>query len=325
MGGNSVTNTSKTSNISVGYKSHLKDVCRAAGKENASAQSPFLIENIIEYQSWRDEKLSHHPINLDALLVKIDNLSRITAKEKLAILDRCKKYNMVVYETQNPDCGPESLKKFALSLGLKNLDQHYCNDNNGITALQVSTKNNKGGFIPYSDKAISWHTDGYYNPLDQQVHTILLHCHTPASEGGDNSLMDHEIAYIRLRDENPAYIEALMDDNAMTIPPHVEDGKELRSAQSGPVFSILKNGKGLHMRYSQRKRNIIWGDDPILKEAVLFLNNLLKDNKQDMLQAKLNEGQGVICNNILHNRSAFVDTQEQSRLIYRARFFESML
>lgn len=318
-------NTSKTSNISAGYNNHSKNAEGSSCEENAFNQSPFLMENIFEYKAWRDKKLSHYPVSFDGLLVKIDNLNRITPEEKFAILDRCKKYNMVVYQSHNPDCDPESLKTFALNFGLEKLDQHYCNDNNGITALQVSVKNNKGGFIPYSDKAISWHTDGYYNPLDQQVNTILLHCHTPANEGGDNSLMDHEIAYIRLRDENPAYIEALMDENAMTIPPHIEDGKELRGAQSGPVFSILKNGKGLHMRYSQRKHNIVWGEDPMLKEAVLFLNSLLSDNKQDMLHAKLNKGQGVICNNILHNRSAFVDTQEQSRLIYRARFFESIL
>lgn len=318
-------NTSKTSNISVGYKNHSKDAEGSSRKETDFNQSPFLIENILEYKAWRDEKLSHHPVNFERLLVKVDNLNRITPEEKLAILDRCKKYNMVVYELQNPHCDPESLKIFARNFGLDTLDQHYCNDNNGITALQVSVKNNKGGFIPYSDKAISWHTDGYYNPVDQQVNTILLHCDTPASEGGDNCLMDHEIAYIRLRDENPAYIKALMDENAMTIPPHVEGGKELRGAQSGPVFSILGNGERLHMRYSQRKQNIIWRDDPILKEAVLFLNSLLSDNKQDMLHAKLNKGQGVLCNNILHNRSAFVDTQEQSRLIYRARFFESMV
>ncbi len=317
--------TSKTSNISVGYKNHLQNIQRSSNKEATFGQNPFLIENIIEYKAWRDEKLSHYPLNIKNLLVHIDDINRITPEEKLAILDRCKKYNMVVYQSHNPDCGPESLKTFAHSFGLENLDQHYCNDNNGITALQVSDKNNKGGFIPYSNKAISWHTDGYYNPLDQQVNTILLHCHTPASEGGENSLMDHEIAYIRLRDENPAYIKALMDENAMTIPPHVEGGQELRGAQSGPVFSIVNNGERLHMRYSQRKHNIIWRKDPVLKEAVLFLNSLLKDNEQDMLHAKLNKGQGVICNNILHNRSAFVDTQEQSRLIYRARFFESMV
>ena len=284
--------------------------------------SPFLLENEQIYLAWREKKLLLPSPDFENIRVKIGDLNRITSSEKAAILACCDKYNMVIYETDETHCEPETLKAFAANFGLVNLDQHYCHDSGGITALQVSAKNNKGGFIPYSDKAINWHTDGYYNSPDQQVYALLLHCDTPAIEGGENWIMDHELAYIRLRDENPAFIEALMHEQAMTIPPHVENGKEVRGAQSGPVFSTYNKGQKLHMRYSQRKRNIVWRDDGITGEAVTFLNHLLNDDKRDKLHIKLREGQGVLANNVLHTRSAFKDTSEQSRLLYRGRFFE---
>lgn len=285
-------------------------------------KSPFALENEQLYQDWRAKKLSYGSATLDKILVKIDRLDKVTTAEKEAILDRCRKFNMVIYQTENLNCDPDELKIFAGNFGLKNLDLHYCNDHNGITALKLSTENNKGGFIPYSDMALNWHTDGYYNPPERQIYSMLLHCDTPAREGGENSFMDHEMAYLRLRDKNPAYIKALMNESALTIPAFTQEGKEIRSAQSGPVFSTYNNGQSLHMRFSQRKRNIIWAEDRLTSEAVSYLNTLLNDDKKDALCIKLEKGQGILCNNILHNRSAFKDEKDRSRLIYRGRFFE---
>lgn len=312
------------SNNNMIYNHFSKNEQNDIDEDHHAGQSPFNLENESLYQIWREEKLSYVPVSLDKLLVKIDRLDSITAAEKAAILDRCRKYNMAIYQTKTLNCDPETLKVFTSNFGLENLDLHFCNDNNGITALKLTAKNNKGGFIPYSDQALNWHTDGYYNPPERKIFSILLHCDTPARQGGENWLMDHEMVYLRLRDKNPAYIKALMDDNVMTIPAFIEKGEEIRSAQSGPVFSTYNNGQNLHMRFSQRKRNIIWAEDQITSEAISYLNALLNDDKKDALKVKLKKGQGVLCNNILHNRSAFKDEPEQSRLLFRGRFFEPL-
>ena len=81
-------------------------------------------------------------------------------------------------------------------------------------------------YIPYTNKALSWHTDGYYNVLDKQIFGIIMHCVRPAAEGGVNSLLNPENVYIALRDENPAYIEALMHPEAMTIPDNIEKDRK---------------------------------------------------------------------------------------------------
>jgi hypothetical protein len=67
----------------------------------------------------------------------------------------------------------------------------------------------RGDFIPYTHKPINWHTDGYYNTLDRRILGMTLHCAQDAEAGGENALLDHEIAYIQLRDANPDYIAAL--------------------------------------------------------------------------------------------------------------------
>ena len=59
-----------------------------------------------------------------------------------------------------------------------------------------------------------------------------------AAEGGDNELLDHEIAYIRIRDQNPEWIRALMAADAFTIPSNTEGGEQIRPDHGGPVFSV---------------------------------------------------------------------------------------
>jgi len=112
-----------------------------------------------------------------------------------------------------------------------------------------------------------------------------------------------------------------MHPAAMTIPPNIENGKEIRGAQSGPVFSVDPLSGCLHMRYSARKRNIEWRDDKLTLEAAAKITELLDDESM-VFRYQLQAGQGVICNNILHNRTAFEDSAEQQRLMYRARYYD---
>ena len=113
-----------------------------------------------------------------------------------------------------------------------------------------------------------------------------------------------------------------MHPQAMTIPDNVEAGKVIRAAQSGPVFTIKPDGR-LHMRFSARKRHIIWRDTPETLAAVEMMSRMMADDK-NVFKLALKAGQGIICNNVLHNRSAFTDSDEQKRLMYRARYFEAV-
>ncbi len=74
------------------------------------------------------------------------------------------------------------------------------------------------GYVPYSNRSLSWHTDGYYNDKERQINAVVLHCAASAASGGENALLDPEIAYIRLRDEDPRFITAFEHPECMTIP-----------------------------------------------------------------------------------------------------------
>jgi len=143
---------------------------------------------------------------------------------------------------------------------------------------------------------------------------------SPAASGGENALLDHELAYIHLRDTDPDYIRALMAPDAMTIPANIENGVELRAERTGPVFSLLADGN-LHMRYTARTRSIEWRDDPVTRAAVAALAGYLQTSPR-VLRATLQPGQGLISNNVLHDRSGFDEDDEHKRLLYRLRYYQ---
>ena len=183
------------------------------------------------------------------------------------------------------------------------------------------------GYIPYSNRRLLWHTDGYYNPPERRVRAFVLHCVSPAASGGENALLDPEIAYLLLRDANPEHIRALMQPDAMTIPANTEEGGEGRPAQTGPVFSIDPATDCLHMRYTARTRSIEWKADAATQSAVQALERLLADDSPYVFRYRLAAGEGLLCNNVLHNRTGFADAADKgvSRLIYRARYHDRIV
>jgi len=280
------------------------------------------LNNNAAYLQWREEKLKYRKPALSDLLVQIKDPYQLSVDEKMAIVGRCESFNLAIYQLSNSASQDKSLvHALARQLGMENLDANLRADEDSVSSLEVRAQAGNQ-YIPYTNKALSWHTDGYYNSLDKQIFGFIMHCVRPAAEGGVNSLLNPENVYIRLRDENPAYIEALMHPDAMTIPENIEAGKVIRAAQSGPVFIIKPDGR-LHMRFSARKRNIIWRDTPQTGNAVEMINSILAD-ENNVLKVALKAGQGIICNNVLHNRSGFSDSENQKRLMYRARYFEAV-
>ncbi|MDH5435934.1 MAG: TauD/TfdA family dioxygenase, partial [Gammaproteobacteria bacterium] len=257
------------------------------------------------------------------LLVSIRNPAQLTAQEQAAILALCRKTNMTIYRSPLPAKEDKDIPRaIGHRFGLERLDPNMLADDDGITSLQVVSGKSLRGYIPYSNKRLLWHTDGYYNTADKQIRSIILHCVSPAPEGGESALMDHEIAYLLLRDKDPDYIKALMAPDAMTIPANEEATTEDRKAITGPVFSVDSNDGSLHMRYTARTRSIIWKDDANTRNAVSFLGDMLDNGNDYIFNYKLGAGEGLICNNVLHKRSGFENENNASRLLYRARYYD---
>jgi hypothetical protein len=241
---------------------------------------------------------------------------------------RCvKKANMALYagneNNTDADKSRHALAGFAARFGLGIVEDHRSAAADGIVALEVVQKGGRSGYIPYTNKPINWHTDGYYNTSgpDIRIRSMILHCVRQAAIGGSNELLDHEIAYIRLRDENPDYITALQHPEAMTIPAHFDatSGKT-RPASIGAVFEAGPSG-ALHMRYTARKRNVIWRNDQLTREAIDFLGHVLATDPL-IISHTMEPGQGIICNNVLHTRTTFANDDNSPRLLYRARYMQ---
>lgn len=287
--------------------------------------SPFDLDDPASYRWWREKKLDSAPRRIEDILVRLDDPRRLTTGERDALLERCAVANMAIYTSNtvgNPD--KEIPRRLGAQLGLHHLDSHWLTDDDAISPISVTGAEQRGErkeFIPYTDKPIRWHTDGYYNLPERTVRGMILHCVQSAATGGENQLLDHEIAYILLRDENPDYIRALSQPDAMIIPPRMDDSGVARPAQPGPVFSIDSDGY-LHMRYTARTISIEWRTDAATQAAVAALTRLLAAPTAWTLHGRLEPGMGLVCNNVLHDRSAFTETPEKRRLLYRARYHE---
>ncbi|MGF1545983.1 MAG: TauD/TfdA family dioxygenase [Thiotrichales bacterium] len=285
--------------------------------------SPFDLADDTAYRAWRARKLEW--MNADPLpeIVAISDPSRLSTVEFSVLQRQLQHSNYAVYQLPADFVVNKAwIIRFGQWFGLNRLDSNLCADEDSVTSLRVVGDGRHAGYIPYSNRPINWHTDGYYNPNGRYVRAFILHCAQPAATGGENSLLDHEFAYLALRDADPNFVTALMHPQAMTIPPNEENGVEIREAETGPVFSIDPQTGCLHMRYTARKRNIQWRDDATTQAAVTYLQGLLEAQAPPIFTHRLQAGQGLICNNILHNRSGFADSDAQQRLYFRARYYD---
>ena len=282
----------------------------------------YLLKEKHSYEEWRAQKLYKYPNDVQQLIIELNNPIKLMDKELLDIKSSCLKANIAIYRcTENEQNDRNILISIAQQLGLHQLDANVCAEEDRISVITDKGKQ-ATPYIPYTNHPLNWHTDGYYNAHQQRIHSFMMHCVQPAKSGGENMYLDPEIAYILLRDQNPDYITALMQDDVMMIPANTLNAKQIRPAQSGPVFYIDDTSQALCMRYTARKRSIVWKQDKVVQHALAFLQDVLQDSPY-IFHYSLKAGEGVICNNVLHNRSAFDDYEDENkkRMLFRGRFY----
>jgi alpha-ketoglutarate-dependent taurine dioxygenase len=286
------------------------------------ADSPFDLQNVAAYAAWRERKLEQVPRSAAELIVEVRDPRALSRTEHEELLVRVRRCNMAIYASPQIDEDIDIPRQLSRQFGLVRLDANWLADEDGISEIQVSHGEPRQSFIPYTNRPIKWHTDGYYNPPGRTIRGMVLHCVRSAQQGGENRLLDHELAYLLLRDENPDHIRALMQPDTMTIPERVDETDGVRAEQSGPVFSLDNATASLHMRYTARTRSIAWKANAATQAAVAVLEKLLAEASPYVLHACLEPGMGLLCNNVLHDRAAFTDDPAAPRLLYRARYYD---
>ncbi len=267
------------------------------------------------------ERLSQYQRAIGDLVVDIDDPYRISTRESAALARRIEKTNMAIYRFK-PDYGRDRRAVTALTaqLGLGVPDHNLSADADGLSPIQVHPEGVRQRYIPYTDKKLNWHTDGYYHRPDRIIRTMLLHCARPAMEGGALETIDHEIVYGLLQERDSRLAEALSQPDAMTIPENGLSGPAFRAECSGPVF--FEESGTLRMRYTARKHNVIWKKDALTHEAIAVLDEILNNSGDLIVRRSLKLGEGLICANVPHRRDAFIDSSwvGERRLMYRGRY-----
>lgn len=284
------------------------------------------MQDAAAFRAWSAAKCRYAKAALSAAPVEIASLDSPGRSAVEELRARCSLSNYAVYQSdpdgRSPDQTAESMIRFAHAFGLIVAEDHRSAGAAGVVALETTAEAGKEGYIPYTPRALNWHTDGYYNRPDEPINAFVLHCYCPAAAGGENQIMDPEIAYMRLREENPDYVVALMHPETMTIPENREADGSVRPASVGPVFYADAASGRLQMRYTARTRSIEWRDDSLTKKASEWLRDWLAAGDPLMQSIRLEAGQGILNNNVLHNRTRFEDGPgpDQKRIILRVRF-----
>ena len=274
----------------------------------------FLSSKSSEFLKWAAQKENNIPKNINEISVEIKDINRATKNEISKIRSTLDKFNSCLYRSNRDLESNSCLLDFAKAVGMKTFD---CNN---IEANEISTissiKNENIQYIPYTNKALNWHTDGYYDK--KPLFSWLLHCINPADDGGENYLLDHELAmreYVLSYDD----IEVLMNKRAITIP---ESPGSNRSELSTYIFSFDNDYEKLHMRFSMRKENIKMSDNTFT--AMSKLTDVIENNcSKYSINYKLSKNEGILSNNILHGRNSFKDDKVQRKLL-RIRSYERL-
>jgi alpha-ketoglutarate-dependent taurine dioxygenase len=287
--------------------------------------SPYLLANEDAYRAWRSSKLENRSRTLPTQVFEL-NADGLLAQSQMAdVRQQVDAYNFVIFEAPDTDFGKHEFIALNHQFGLHDLDINLGADADKVTALRVvSESDQRSQYIPYTNRAMNWHTDGYYNPHARRINAFSLYCVNQSARGGGNFLFDHEMMYLLIRDQSPELLEALMHDDLMCIPANVQDNQVIRAEESGPVFSLQPISCELNMRFTSRPHNIVWKRDKCSQQALNLVREILIQG-QAMIEIRLQPGQGIVCNNILHGREAFQDDpQHPARLVYRARYYDAI-
>ena len=270
---------------------------------------------------WCDARREAHAAG-DGRWIEIGDPYRPSAAERDAIAGHCTRFNLALYRFARGGSDPDALSAFAGAMGLERRDPTLGADRRGVATVRVARNSHEPEMIPFTSRALNWHTDGYYNAPGQSVRGVVMHCATPAASGGENTLLDPDLVFAAMQEQDPVLIEALAHPGAMTIPAYEAGGTVVRPARHGPVFRFLDDPPGLHMRYTMRTRSIRWRSTPDTARAVAALEATVASLAAHHVHVRFEAGEGVICNNVLHRRSAFVDGEDSQRTLLRIRSFD---
>lgn len=270
-----------------------------------------------DYLKWRDEKLAAYPRTVGELVVELGDMTAPTPAEKRQILETVERANMCIYTAGTATLEMDSLLALGRQLGVSRTDKSARH----AQADELTDSGILNRAVPFSTRHCNWHTDATYYGSDNPIQALFLLCKRPAVEGGGNKVLDHEILYIHLREQNPGALEVLMNRDCFNYR-HPVTG-EIDPRRGGKVFWTNADGHLCH-RFSFRKRDMAWSAERDTAAAREALESMITEGPAQIIEGRLESGMGLISNNVLHTRERLVDSDDatQKRLLFRTRFHD---
>jgi len=279
-----------------------------------------------QYKQWRDERLHLQETTQNLCINLTDELTNIDNTQALIhICNQVRVFGFAHYHLSTRKGQPRGVvAELASTLGLNRSDNGVIHDENDqLSLLEDVPGSARSRFLPYSNKAMNWHTDGYYNATNSVIRSITLHCLQPASTGGTLTIMDPELLLIALYDEDPQLILELTHEQAMLLPANTDAEGHDRPDRPVPVLFAHDDGS-LGMRFTTRNRHIQWRTEATHTAAKRALE-LIEQHNEWHTAIRLQPGEGVVSRNALHRRDAFLDRPDTlKRQMLRGRYLQPL-
>lgn len=281
-----------------------------------------------QYRAWKQQRLQMQdrlahgntgpPANSLSPNGDIDSTSETLKR----ICDEVRDYGFSLYQWSEPaDDVSTSVEHLHRRLSLSAHDTGVLQTGSGLSLLRDLSSTARGRFVPYTARAMGWHTDGYYNAPEQTLRCFTLHCIHPAASGGTLTVVDPELLLIALYDDDPQLVTDLCHPQCMTLPANQDDVGHDRPDRHVPVLFAHTDGTP-GLRFTTRTQHISWLSDAT-KAAAERLAELIDLHSQWHQAIRLDSGQGIITRNILHRRDAFTDDPAgPSRQMLRGRYLQ---
>ena len=180
----------------------------------------------------------------------------------------------------------------------------YVRETNYGRHFEVRTQINPTN-LAFTGLGLQAHTD---NPYRDPAPTVqVLYCLESSAAGGENMVVDGFAAAKRLRDENPAYFDALADHCAR-FEYAGEEGVRLASRR--PMIELAPDGELIAVRFNNRSlaaiTDVPFDTMPIYYEAYRRFGEIVDDETMEVT-FRLNAGDAFVVNNtrVLHARKGY--------------------
>ncbi|WP_083543781.1 TauD/TfdA family dioxygenase [Rhodococcus sp. 2G] len=233
---------------------------------------------------------------------------------------------------QHPDDRPayEALHavETALNLGrpyIPELYRIYATDSLGNNQyVELKAENPKKNVHPAfsRSRSLPWHVDALLEPIGV-VNTTLLHCISPAVEGGETVVADISSIFLSLAEEHPEAAELLTQEHILAKRATLEG---ISAERIGPAFAYRPGcERPVITRYGQADTDV-WRprdfrENELLEIGLKVIEDML-EIPSSSTRVRLNAGQTLVLRNssCVHRRTEYRDDQNAGRRLVRAMY-----